>query len=431
MYHKACRSKFVHPFYTNKKSENSVHDVTSCKPTRSQLKSDTFVWKEMCFICGEKCSTKHRNKWSKIEGSIDENSKLYSKLLSVSAAKRDHALHARLLSSKGDLVAVEARYHRKKGCLATYLSDMHDKWKNKAAEFNKELDRICEQLKLELFDSVVANKNVYDLSHIKSQIQELAASEEISLETSQLTGKHIKRVLKRVWPELRFISRAGLSDLVCSKSLNVDDALRKYIALEKALKSAEEQNDLECSLVENFEHSEEHDLSVIHKAALILRNRLLKSSVNVQNEYFSHAEINSESQKKFLDPHLLLFVRWLAGDSDDSNDNNDTPDQNVLSICSDITYLVKPVTTPKHLGLSVYLHHSFGSKKLIEDLHAHGYTLSYTEVRHFLTSAALHMASIQNQTPSGMLSQMNICEHYVVIHSMKHTLIIMCLNKRF
>ena len=44
------------------------------------------------FICGEKCSIKHRDKWSMIEGSVNENSKLYTKLLNISHAKGDHAL---------------------------------------------------------------------------------------------------------------------------------------------------------------------------------------------------------------------------------------------------------------------------------------------------------------------------------------------------
>ncbi|WAQ97425.1 hypothetical protein MAR_030115, partial [Mya arenaria] len=76
-------------------------------------------------------------------------------------------------------------------------------------------------------------------------------------------------------------------------------------------------------------------------------------------------------------------------------------EQTIISISSDITTLVQPsVITPKHLGLTVYLHYTFGGKKLIEDLNVHGYTLPYTEVRHFLTSAALHTISSQQKTPS-------------------------------
>ena len=56
----------------------------------------------------------------------------------------------------------------------------------------------------------------------------------------------------------------------------------------------------------------------------------------------------------------------------------------------------------------MYLHHTFGSKKLIEDLNSLGYTMSYSEMRHFLTSAAVEMTNTQTATPSGGLVPVNI-----------------------
>jgi hypothetical protein len=46
--------------------------------------------------------------------------------------------------------------------------------------------------------------------------------------------------------------------------------------------------------------------------------------------------------------------------------------------------------TPFNLGLALQLYHGYGSKHLIETLHAFGICASYTEVRQFLTSAANH-----------------------------------------
>ena len=219
-----------------------------------------------------------------------------------------------------------------------------------------DLDIVCEYLKTDIFDSIEIEKNVYHLSNIKLKIQEIAQSRNITLKT--ISGKQIKRVLKRVWPDLRFISRAGLTDMVCSSSLNIDEALCKADLLEKDLIAVQEQNDLESSMTETFEYSEEHDLSVLHKAALIPRNRLMKSTNSLDNEYFSSSEISLQSQRKFLDHHLMLFVKWLSGDTNETNIDNILLDQKELSLCSDITNLVKPVITPKYLGLSVYLHHS-------------------------------------------------------------------------
>ena len=46
--------------------------------------------------------------------------------------------------------------------------------------------------------------------------------------------------------------------------------------------------------------------------------------------------------------------------------------------------------TPFNLGLALQLYHGYGSKHLIETIHAFGICASYTEVRPFLTSAANH-----------------------------------------
>jgi len=160
----------------------------------------------------------------------------------------------------------------------------------------------------------------------------------------------------------------------------------------------EEENVLD-DLSNVFIDENANDLSMLHETAVLLRKHI-KQTNGLNNEYFSKAELQLEHQANFVHPLLMKFISWIADDSmppvSDISIN-----KKVVAVCSDITYLVTNVVTPKHLGLSIYLHHSFGSKKLIDDLHSHGYTLSYTEYRHFLTSAALHMASRQQLTLSG------------------------------
>ena len=174
--------------------------------------------------------------------------------------------------------------------------------------------------------------------------------------------------------------------------------------------------ELENSFKEQTESTYEHltelntetndELSILHKAASILRNKVLKTE-KLDKEYFSATEITIEAQKQFLDPILIRFVGWLSSNSklnaaSDTFDSGDTDiDQRTTAIASDITALIANVVTPKHLGLTVHLHHTFGSKKLIEDLAVLGHTVSYSELRHFLTSAAIHMSSSQIKTPSG------------------------------
>ena len=355
-YHKKCRTLFV---YSNKCSNDSEEDkveqsvaVTSSKLLRSSS-NEEFKWTEKCFICGEQCSNKHRKTWSQVEGSVDATSEIYNRLLNISSAIGDDILHTRILSSKGDLVAVEARYHRKKGCLAKYLlkeaNIKPDLTSDKADNhFNLALD----ELKCELYDEVEVNKSVYELSSLKEKIQQISKSKQLTLTPNKLTGTEIKKGLKRVWPKLKFVSRTGRCDLVYSESLTLDEALCKGAQSRNELELAEAEHDLDNSLCESFQKSEEHELSVLHKAAIILRKRL-RQAKSLPNEYFAPSEIVIAAQIQFLDPHVLKFAKFLSGDTDDVNNNDTTVEQRVVTLCSDMTYLVKPVMTPKQLGLSV------------------------------------------------------------------------------
>ena len=42
----------------------------------------------------------------------------------------------------------------------------------------------------------------------------------------------------------------------------------------------------------------------------------------------------------------------------------------------------------QHIGLAMQLHNDFGSRDLIDTLHAYGFYISYDELRHLLTSPA-------------------------------------------
>ncbi|XP_053400818.1 uncharacterized protein LOC128557464 [Mercenaria mercenaria] len=407
-YHKNCRTKFIYlkPFNSKPDVENGASTsnsdlATPPKYTRSQ--SDQFSWKENCFICGCKCSTKHRSKWSMVEGSIDENSKMYSQLLNISSSKNDMNLHSRLLSCKGDLVSVEARYHRgskNKNCLSKYLLNLPSPNTDKVLD-QSILEKVCTQLKNELHIETETKRSVLELTDLKSRMIELFEKHGMEIGVSMMRTNRLKVAFGKVWPELMFIPREGTTDLVCSREIDVDEALAKYVKLEKSFQSAAEQNDIEECLSSVFLDENANENTVLYEAAVILRRRIQQSH-GLDNMYFSKDEININEQVKFLDPLLFQFVNWVASDSKLEDSHND-PDQRIVSVCSDITYLVKHVITPKHLGLSIYLHHSFGSKKLIEDLHSHGYTLSYNEYRQFLTSAALHASSMQKKTFSGAI----------------------------
>lgn len=103
----------------------------------------------------------------------------------------------------------------------------------------------------------------------------------------------------------------------------------------------------------------------------------------------------------FLDPLLYKAVGWLTDDKLYADASEGGIDVQRLAICCDITTNLTSVYSPKHLGLGVHLYNDHGSRKLIEDMYRAGYTISYPEIRKFLTSAATYIMTNQEITPSG------------------------------
>jgi hypothetical protein len=86
--------------------------------------------------------------------------------------------------------------------------------------------------------------------------------------------------------------------------------------------------------------------------------------------------------------HVMTFLSWLV----DGNCFHIESDYNALShdkarkciaVAEMIISLHKNNFTPFNLGLVLQLYHGYGSKHLIEILHAFGICASYTEVRQF------------------------------------------------
>ena len=197
----------------------------------------------------------------------------------------------------------------------------------------------------------------------------------------------LKKRMKNSWQDAVCISVPGQIDFVCLTAITISEALGKVAKLKKML---QEDN-------EDIEVKQKSDEQVIHEAIGILRSRI-DSIKEIKNEYFSWAEIDLANQKKFVDPLLLKAIAWLTskclytttGDADSLE--NLLPS---LAIASDIIYANHAAVTPKHLGLTNYIHRNFGSRKLIDVLHKHGYCISYDEYWKFVTSAAIFNITLQ------------------------------------
>lgn len=204
----------------------------------------------------------------------------------------------------------------------------------------------------------------------------------------------MKRQLIQECPEISFVPQPGMSDIVCSSEISVGDALRKLSDLVKSLKSTSEE--IEQADAEESPEEEPDEVAIVHKAVGILRRRMTKSAAQPQN-YPSPDDMTVASLKVFVDPLLYKAIGWLTNKDlfSQAADIADDDQIQCLNFACDITTLATSTMSPKHLGLAIHLHHEFGSRKLVEHMFSLGYSVSYSELRRFLTSAALQVSATQ------------------------------------
>ena len=188
-------------------------------------------------------------------------------------------------------------------------------------------------------------------------------------------------------------------------------------AVREAAELTEKTEDWETTLPQTSQSLS--DTQILHKAADILR----KSMEQVEHDRQSYVGSDRLSRlqcSKYVPNILYDFVNWCVDsrahrhyqtcDEDPASKDNLC----VIAICHDLIAQSCHIHTPITLGLAILIHHEFGSKTLIDELSAMGHCVSYTEVRHFLTSVAADQIS---RTKSGVYiptGLTGVAEHGIV-----------------
>ena len=376
---------------TKKVKLASAKDGLGGGDSSHQQEGKSFSWTENCFICEERCHMKKRSEWSMVTSATDASGRnIFSKLLEAAQENEDHKLVSRLLGlTNGDLVVVKARYHRKKNCLGHYISGRQRFLQKDTGAGGEDTssDEIIDQLIKEFEGSIEGRKEIHKLTTLCDRFMTLATEKGVTV-----SRRRFKPLLKSKWTTVNIIEKIGQPDLVCSANLN------PYDFISKVAKDPEIGDDQEWKFLPDDIKSEEMTL---YHASCILRRRIKSSARAVDHEYFSAEEMCLESQKEFIDPLLLKFVEWLGKEDSEHSSSPNRTDRKVVSIASDIMTMVTGNFSPKHLGLGIYVHHAYGSRLMVDMLYSLGHGISYTELRRFLTSAAVHMQSTQTVTASG------------------------------
>lgn len=414
-YHRNCKSTYVSKWHVKLvvadvnvgegSSRDSTGDGAVKSFTRSHALATSFDWQNRCFICGEACPQKHRQTWSMVESSVKydpASPNIYARVLEAAKIKQDDDMLTRLQGvPNGDLVAVEARYHRQKSCYIKYVSPQNVSLKQKRNQQFTAHNTAVRKLISELIPPVLEHNQVFFLSTLRQRFLEIMVDEGVD-QPESYTSQHLKRQLIKEWSDVAFIPQPGKSDLVCSRTTTVGDALRKASELSQVLKELTEdephpaeESPMMYSVAED---------SIVHQAMGILRKGLMQVQ-KMDDEYYSSAEMSVKAQLEFVDPLLYKAIGWLTDEAlyTEAADISDVQPANVkcLNIACDIVTLATSVPSPKHLGLAARLHHGYGSRQLVDEMYHMGYSISYTEIRQFQTSAAHYICEQQTPTTSG------------------------------
>ena len=204
--------------------DGSESSVSKCF-TRSSLSFPTFNWKDNCFVCGKKCHPCHKRYWSLVESSIGTSAQnIYVKMFDAATRKGDQEMLARLSGAPGgDLVAVEARYHRHKACYVNYTSAKGIISTAIPETDNNNIYQTKTQYLVDEFTKPIMDElQVFLFTTLKTRFEEIAEEHDVELSPTY-TKTHLRNQLEKIWPDLRFIPQPPRSHIVCSGKLTVDD----------------------------------------------------------------------------------------------------------------------------------------------------------------------------------------------------------------
>lgn len=423
---------------TKKRKSTNSQNEAPIKTLRSTLSE--FDWKSLCFFCG----------FAKKQGNtvlhrVSCSEDLKSAVLEVAVEKNDIQVQSRLaLLGEFDLTAVGAVYH-KNPCYNTFLSNKKKKIVSKIDNnrSNEQFSNSCDETSfqcniggecnipevssIEKSNDSTDEKNAVEYSYIDIMkitldlFKDRFTSYEIILSTeiyctyksvlfekckhecTQRTSFLKSKILSLASDyNIEFYCETGLPDLICLKDIPTHYFVRKIHNLllenERIRNGIDEKREEETRSQAQVQSS---DKLILYDAARVLRNDISKIT---QTKYYPTVdEVKLEYSKSFVPHNLQLFFSWLINqdaflrattisDYDLNNQKRMLTFSECLIFSSEIN-----VIPPFHFGLTLQLHHQFGSKFLIDTLNAYGFCATYDELRRFLTALAKKQIAKNNR----------------------------------
>ena len=334
-----------------------------------------------CIFCNKK-SYKQDKKLLKIES--DER---VSRITNAASHNGDLNL---LHKISQDNFKEQAFYHNQ--CITKYLTYL-----KKDIEVVGNSTSECESINAAAFSKLISSINDDLLRNKKafllfSLIEKFVSYLPENMPTSFTTRK-LQRYLENHYGDSVVIQSQqgqGKSNMIMSSNITLGDAIKAASNLKTELKWSNEKQTRRM-------YSEQTDDQLLYSVASIIWRDIEKVRI-FKEHYPNSTEVSFESSLQSMPVSLVKLLSWIT---DEKAFSTCTVPSNIktesvrkcLALTECIVATSRSIITPFHLGLAIQVYHEFGSKRLIEILNAHGFCVTYSELRRYLTSVANHEIS--------------------------------------
>eukprot|EP00794_Sanderia_malayensis_P021141 gene21141-23219_t len=362
--HQECRKQYTNVNVIKKDLKEQGPDPNQPRNTQ-RLRSGVqqFSFANNCLFCGKEA--KFEDKKRGIDVFPVRTIDFEEKILEVCSTRKvawAEKVEERIRSCS-DLHAADAIYHQQCNVNFRTRRDIPRTYQSEEQSTSKKMKgRPLDARKEEAFLNVASYLSENDDEQIT--VADLVLKMKEYMGEESYSAKHMKkRILEHFRDEITITNINGRSDVVTFRT-TAALILHQFHSLPKI-------NDPEA------------DKAHIIKAAA----KLIKNDIKLRETSKSHYppidDISSvDNNLDFVPCSLQILLKNIFVE--------EKPNRKVASIGQAIMQAARPkvLMAPLQLGLGVQMHHHFGSKFLVESLHAHGFCVSYSEVKRFESSAA-------------------------------------------
>ncbi|CAH0556725.1 unnamed protein product [Brassicogethes aeneus] len=361
--HENCRKNYtrkssIAAANKRQRKEQEASTSTASPPrTRSRLTDSAFCFKKLCLFCGQELNEEYeKRKSSDFRRRISQVSTLQFKdsILEV-ARTRDDAIAKAVLARiefEYDLVVAEAKYHH--DCYVFFLKP------SSGAKIGRPKDEAANLAMEEIFTYI---ENSDDCQFTLNELQNVC-------KTTTLDNRTIKLRLKLKYGDKLIITeKSGASTFICLVD-NHHDVLNEAWYEKKKMNKKEER------------------FRVLDAAAAIIREDI--QTAVFDNSNYPPPGRMFEDLNNEIPESLTYFVERVI--LKNKRSNLDHLKLKCTNICHSIMTAVRPRSfkSKLQLGLAVFFHRRFGSKRLIQIFSSFGLCASYNDTIMYEAAAVFH-----------------------------------------